>query len=88
MGMGLNLPCRTVVFTSVRKWDGTEFRIVSSGEYTQMASVEEQSLHRKLNCADAALQIHLLTLIGVIFDCCLCCAAVEPAVVVSMIAVS
>ena len=35
--MGLNMPAKTVVFTSVRKWDGTEFRVVSSGEYIQMS---------------------------------------------------
>lgn len=35
--MGLNMPARTVVFTSVRKFDGKDFRWVSSGEYTQMA---------------------------------------------------
>ena len=35
--MGLNMPARTVVFTSVRKFDGKEFRNVSSGEYTQMS---------------------------------------------------
>lgn len=35
--MGLNMPARTVVFTAVRKFDGKDFRWVSSGEYTQMA---------------------------------------------------
>ncbi|KCV69270.1 hypothetical protein H696_03697 [Fonticula alba] len=35
--MGLNMPARTVVFTAVRKYDGNDFRWVSSGEYTQMA---------------------------------------------------
>ncbi|CAO4374346.1 unnamed protein product [Caenorhabditis nigoni] len=35
--MGLNMPARTVVFTSARKYDGTENRYISSGEYIQMA---------------------------------------------------
>ena len=35
--MGLNMPARTVVFTAVRKFDGKDFRWVSSGEYTQMS---------------------------------------------------
>ena len=35
--MGLNMPAKTVVFTSVRKWDGTDFRVVTSGEYIQMS---------------------------------------------------
>jgi ATP-dependent RNA helicase DOB1 len=35
--MGLNMPARTVVFTSVRKFDGDDFRVVSSGEYIQMS---------------------------------------------------
>ncbi|KAJ0673854.1 putative RNA helicase [Helianthus annuus] len=35
--MGLNMPAKTVVFTSVRKWDGDSFRYVGSGEYIQMS---------------------------------------------------
>uniref|UniRef100_A0A1I7TDH5 Superkiller viralicidic activity 2-like 2 n=1 Tax=Caenorhabditis tropicalis TaxID=1561998 RepID=A0A1I7TDH5_9PELO len=35
--MGLNMPARTVVFTSARKFDGTDNRYISSGEYIQMA---------------------------------------------------
>ncbi|KAG0055772.1 ATP-dependent RNA helicase mtr4 [Gryganskiella cystojenkinii] len=35
--IGLNMPAKTVVFTSVRKWDGQETRWVSGGEYIQMS---------------------------------------------------
>eukprot|EP01064_Diplonema_japonicum_P034227 TRINITY_DN7029_c0_g1_i1.p1 TRINITY_DN7029_c0_g1~~TRINITY_DN7029_c0_g1_i1.p1 ORF type:complete len:945 (+),score=261.24 TRINITY_DN7029_c0_g1_i1:45-2879(+) len=35
--MGLNMPARTVVFTSVRKFDGTGNRWLTSGEYVQMS---------------------------------------------------
>eukprot|EP00054_Salpingoeca_dolichothecata_P017500 m.105077 g.105077 ORF g.105077 m.105077 type:complete len:1072 (-) comp22474_c0_seq1:123-3338(-) len=35
--MGLNMPARTCVFTSTRKFDGKDFRWVSSGEYIQMS---------------------------------------------------
>ncbi|KAK0401843.1 hypothetical protein QR680_016005 [Steinernema hermaphroditum] len=35
--MGLNMPARTVVFTSARKFDGTDYRWISSGEYIQMS---------------------------------------------------
>lgn len=35
--IGLNMPAKTVVFTSVRKWDGAGFRWVSGGEYIQMS---------------------------------------------------
>jgi ATP-dependent RNA helicase DOB1 len=35
--IGLNMPAKTVVFTSVRKFDGREFRTISSGEYIQMS---------------------------------------------------
>jgi ATP-dependent RNA helicase DOB1 len=35
--MGLNMPARTVVFTSCRKWDGKETRWITSGEYIQMS---------------------------------------------------
>ncbi|XP_066988731.1 exosome RNA helicase MTR4 [Macrobrachium rosenbergii] len=35
--MGLNMPARTVLFTSVQKFDGTDFRWVTSGEYIQMS---------------------------------------------------
>jgi ATP-dependent RNA helicase DOB1 len=34
---GLNMPCRTAVFTSCRKFDGAAFRWVTGGEYTQMS---------------------------------------------------
>lgn len=35
--MGVNAPARTVVFDTVRKFDGKEFRQLLPGEYTQMA---------------------------------------------------
>ena len=31
------MPARTVLFTSTRKFDGKDFRWVSSGEYIQMS---------------------------------------------------
>jgi len=35
--IGLNMPARTVVFTSVRKFDGKDYRWISGGEYIQMS---------------------------------------------------
>ncbi|KAJ3342487.1 ATP-dependent RNA helicase mtr4 [Gonapodya sp. JEL0774] len=35
--IGLNMPARTVLFTSVRKWDGKDTRWLGSGEYIQMS---------------------------------------------------
>lgn len=35
--MGLNMPAKTVIFTSIKKWDGEENRFISSGEYIQMS---------------------------------------------------
>lgn len=35
--IGLNMPAKTVVFTSARKFDGDKFRWLSSGEYIQMS---------------------------------------------------
>lgn len=35
--IGLNMPAKTVVFTTVRKFDGRDFRNLSSGEYIQMS---------------------------------------------------
>jgi ATP-dependent RNA helicase DOB1 len=35
--IGLNMPAKTVVFTSVRKFDGGDFRWISGGEYIQMS---------------------------------------------------
>lgn len=35
--IGINMPAKTVVFTNCRKWDGSEFRWVRSGEYIQMS---------------------------------------------------
>lgn len=35
--MGLNMPTKTVVFHSIKKFDGKELRYLLSSEYTQMA---------------------------------------------------
>jgi ATP-dependent RNA helicase DOB1 len=35
--IGLNMPAKTVVFTSVRKFDGATFRWLTGGEYIQMS---------------------------------------------------
>ena len=35
--MGVNMPARTVVFDTIRKHDGTNFRDLLPGEYVQMA---------------------------------------------------
>ncbi|CAB9513364.1 viralicidic activity 2-like 2 [Seminavis robusta] len=35
--MGVNMPARSVVFNSIRKHDGTQFRTLQPGEYVQMA---------------------------------------------------
>ena len=35
--MGVNMPARSVVFNSIRKHDGVQFREILPGEYTQMA---------------------------------------------------
>jgi ATP-dependent RNA helicase DOB1 len=35
--MGLNMPAKTVIFSSVRKYDGKDFRYISSGEFIQMS---------------------------------------------------
>ena len=35
--MGLNMPARIVLFTASRKYDGKDFRWITSGEYIQMS---------------------------------------------------
>ncbi|KAM6985725.1 exosome RNA helicase MTR4 [Aplochiton taeniatus] len=35
--MGINMPARTVLFTSARKFDGKDHRWITSGEYIQMS---------------------------------------------------
>ena len=35
--MGLNMPARTVLFAELSKYDGKEFRYLTSGEYIQMS---------------------------------------------------
>lgn len=35
--LGLNMPARAVVFSSLRKWDGETFRLPSAAEYIQMS---------------------------------------------------
>jgi ATP-dependent RNA helicase DOB1 len=34
--IGINMPAKTVVFTECRKYDGNDFRWLSSGEYVQV----------------------------------------------------
>lgn len=35
--MGINMPAKTCIFTSLRKYDGKEYRMISAGEYIQMS---------------------------------------------------
>ena len=35
--MGVNMPAKAVIFNSIRKHDGIQFRMLEPGEYTQMA---------------------------------------------------
>lgn len=35
--MGINMPAKTVIFTSVRKFDGETFRWIGGGQYIQMS---------------------------------------------------
>ena len=35
--MGINMPAKTCIFTSLRKYDGQEYRMITSGEYIQMS---------------------------------------------------
>lgn len=35
--MGLNMPAKTVIFSAIRKFDGKDFRHISSGEFIQMS---------------------------------------------------
>jgi len=35
--MGVNMPAKAVLFTSLYKWDGVEYRPLNSGEYIQMS---------------------------------------------------
>ncbi|KAF6135395.1 hypothetical protein GIB67_027269 [Kingdonia uniflora] len=39
--MGLNMPAKTVVFTSVRKWDSNSHQIIGYGKYIQGATFAE-----------------------------------------------
>lgn len=38
--MGLNMPAKTVVFSSVKKWDGDSHRYIGSGEYIQVGIIQ------------------------------------------------
>lgn len=46
--MGLNMPAKTVVFTSFQKWDGDSHRYIGSGEYIQVS--EYHVIPRSLLC--------------------------------------
>jgi ATP-dependent RNA helicase DOB1 len=40
---GLNMPAKTVIFTSVRKFDDCAFRWLSGGEYIQVRALSHTS---------------------------------------------
>lgn len=52
--MGLNMPARTVVFTSLKKFDGEAMRYMTSGEYIQMSgrAGRRGKVRHVLTCAD------------------------------------
>jgi hypothetical protein len=37
--MGVNMPAKSVVFNSIRKHDGNQFRVLEPGEYTQVSNM-------------------------------------------------
>ena len=38
------MPAKTVVFTKTRKFDGKDFRWITSGEYIQVSSLQSLTL--------------------------------------------
>lgn len=48
--IGLNMPAKTVVFTSVSKWDGKQQRNLSGGEYIQVSVLNRWAEKGGLNC--------------------------------------
>lgn len=36
LALGINMPARSVVIQSLKKWDGQEFRLLTAGQYTQL----------------------------------------------------
>lgn len=53
--MGINMPTRTVVFSNVNKHDGTDFRTLLPGEYTQMSG---RAGRRGLDSSGTVLVLH------------------------------
>ncbi|WFC98211.1 Antiviral helicase ski2 [Malassezia yamatoensis] len=53
--MGVNMPARSVVFASTRKNDGTNFRNLLSGEYTQMSG---RAGRRGLDATGVVILLH------------------------------
>lgn len=45
--MGVNMPARTVIFDSISKHDGTEWRTLEPAEYIQMAGRAGRRQHDK-----------------------------------------
>ena len=61
--MGINIPAKTVVFTTLKKFDGEFQRYLGEGEYTQMAgrtgkrSIDEFR-NMKIKCLEP---VHILS---------------------------
>jgi len=56
--MGLNMPAKTVVFTNVRKFDGSQFRWITSGEYIQVQQISRRGGRRGLDDKRTVIEHH------------------------------
>ena len=68
--MGVNMPARSVAFSSIRKHDGAQFRELTAGEYTQMSG---RSGRRSIDKVIASLTLDRDTLKRYFLDCFTCC---------------
>jgi antiviral helicase SKI2 len=82
--MGVNMPARSVVFNSIRKHDGAQFRVLEPGEYTQMAGRAGRRgldkgtgilCHYVLLSSLRAPYLRLIYTVGTVI---LCCFGEEP----------
>lgn len=62
--IGINMPAKTVVFTATRKFDGKDFRWITSGEYIQVSIyVSKRTSQCMVECRVE----------NVVFKVCVCC---------------
>ncbi|KAI5150315.1 ATP-dependent RNA helicase DOB1, partial [Enteropsectra breve] len=69
--IGLNMPAKTVIFTALRKFDGTSRRLLTSGEYIQMSGrAGRRGLDEQGICISLVTEVLSMPSVKLMFSAC------------------